>query len=81
MCIQHKKLIINTIVLTKCRKWLLVMVCLFTLIPIKKIVSVRHNVIFVDRQKFSKWNIILLVERWMPCDLLWAFNSLGSNMQ
>jgi len=51
MCIQHKTLIINTIVLTKCRRWLLVMVCLFTLIPIKKIVSSNHNVIFVVRQK------------------------------
>ncbi len=29
-------MIINTIILTKCRRWLLVMVCLFMLIPIKQ---------------------------------------------
>jgi len=54
MCIQHKTLIINTIVLTKCRRWLLLLICLFTLIPIKKIVSFHHDVIFVDREKFTK---------------------------
>jgi len=70
MCIQHKTLIINTIILTKCRRWLSVMVCLFTFILIKKIVSIHHNVIFVDRQKFTKSNIDFLVERWMPCDFM-----------
>jgi hypothetical protein len=59
----------------------LILICLFTLIPIKKTISIHHNVIFVDKQNFTKWNIIFLVEKWMPCDLLWAFNSLGSNMQ
>lgn len=54
MCIQHKTLIINTIVLTKCRRWLLLLICLFTLIPIKKTVSFHHDVIFVDREKFTK---------------------------
>jgi hypothetical protein len=48
------------------------MVCLVTLIPIKKIVATHHNVIFVDRQKFTKSNINFLIEGWMFCDLLWA---------
>lgn len=48
------------------------MVCLVTLILIKKIVATHHNVIFVNKQNFTKSNIYFLIEGWMFCDLLWA---------
>jgi hypothetical protein len=41
-CIQHRSLIIDVIELTKCRRWLPVIVCIITLIPIKKVFAMHH---------------------------------------
>jgi hypothetical protein len=76
--IQLKILIINTTQLMKYRKWLLVMVCLLTLIPIKKVATTYHIIKFHDRRKFTKPNINVLVEKWIPCDLLWTPRLLQS---
>jgi hypothetical protein len=54
------------------------MVCLLTLIPIKKIVSTYHNISFFDRRKFTRPNINVLIGKWMPCDLLWALRCTNS---
>jgi hypothetical protein len=48
------------------------MVCLVTLIPIKKIGATHHTMIFVNRRKFTKSNINFLIGGWMFCDLLWV---------
>jgi hypothetical protein len=46
-CIQHATLIINTIELTKFQHWLLVLVCLLTLVPIERHVVAMHHVVVV----------------------------------
>jgi hypothetical protein len=46
-CIQHATLIINTIELTKFQRWLLVLACLLTLIPIEQHVVVMHHVVIM----------------------------------
>ncbi len=71
-CIELKILIIDTTQLTKYRGWLLVMVCLLTLIPIKKVATTYHVIKFHDRRDFTKPNINVLVEKWIPHDLLWT---------
>jgi hypothetical protein len=75
-CIQLKILIINTTQLMKYRRWLLVMVCLLTLIPITKVAATYHIIKLHDRRKFTKPNINVLVEKWIPCDLLWILRLL-----
>jgi hypothetical protein len=77
-CIQHKTLTIDASKLIKYRRWLLVMVCLLTLIPIKKIITTHHNTIIFDQNKFIRPNINVLIEKWMPCDLLWVLICLNS---
>ncbi len=52
--------------------------CLLTLIPIKKVATTYHIIKFHDRQKFTKPNINVLVEKWIPCDLLWTLIFLRS---
>jgi hypothetical protein len=47
-----------------------------TLISIKK-VATYHIIKFHDRREFTKSNINILVERWIPCDLLWTSRYLG----
>jgi hypothetical protein len=56
---------------------MLVMVCLFILIPIKKITT-YHNISFFNRKEFIRPNIIFLIKKWMPCDLLWALRHPNS---
>jgi hypothetical protein len=72
-CIQLKILIIDTTQLTKYRRWLPIMVCLLTLIPINKVVATYHIIKFHDIREFTKPNINVLVEKWIPCNLLWTF--------
>jgi hypothetical protein len=72
-----KKLIIDTTQLTKYRRRLPVMVCLLTLIPIKKVVATYHIIKFHDRREFTKPNINVLVEKWIPCNLLLTPRFLG----
>jgi hypothetical protein len=76
-CIQLKILIINTAQLTKYKRWLPVMVCLLTLISIKKVVATYQIVKFHDRREFIKPNINDFVEKWIPCNLLWTPRILG----
>jgi hypothetical protein len=71
-CTQLKILIIDIAQLTRYRRWLLIMVCLLMLIPIKKVVATYHIIKFHDRRKFTKPNINALVEKWIPCNLLWT---------
>jgi hypothetical protein len=75
---QHKTLTIDASKLTKYRRWLPMMVCLFTLIPIKKIIATHHNINFFNKKKFTRPNINALIEKWMPCDLLWALRCFNS---
>jgi len=77
-CIQLKILIIDTTQLMKYIKWLPIMVCLLTLIPIKKVVTTYHIINFHDKRKFTKPNINVLVEKWISCDLLWTHRFLKS---
>lgn len=55
-CIQNRSLIIDAIELTKCRRWLLV-ICIITLIPIKKVFAMHHLIQFLDRRKLTRPNI------------------------
>jgi hypothetical protein len=64
--------------LTKYRRWLPIMVCLLILIPIKKIIATYQNISFFDRRNFTRLNIDVLIEKWMPCDLLWALRCPNS---
>jgi hypothetical protein len=54
------------------------MVCLLTLIPIKKVVTTYHIINFHNKRKFTKPNINVLVEKWISCDLLWTHRFLRS---
>jgi hypothetical protein len=45
---------------------------LLTLIIIKKVAATYHIIKFHDRRKFTKPYINVLVDKWMPCDLLWT---------
>jgi hypothetical protein len=38
----------------------------------KMIKITHHKIILIDGQKNSKPNINVLIEKWIPCDLLWA---------
>ncbi len=67
-CIQLRTLIIDTTQLIKYRIWLPIIVCLLTLISIKK-VATYYIIKFHDRREFTKPNINVLVKRWIPCDL------------
>jgi len=53
------------------------MVCLLTLILIKKITGTYHNISLFNKKEFTRPNINALIEKWMPCDLLWAFRCLN----
>jgi hypothetical protein len=54
------------------------MVCLLTLIPIKKVVATYHIIKFHDIREFPKPNINVLVKKWIPCNLLWTLRFLRS---
>jgi hypothetical protein len=77
-CIQLKILIIDIAQLMKYRKWLPIMVCLLMLIPIKKVATTYHIIKFYDKIKFTKPNINVLVNKWIPFDLLWTPRFLRS---
>lgn len=38
----------------------------------KMIIITHHKIILIDRQNFCKPNINVLIEKWIPCELLWA---------
>jgi len=42
------------------------MVCLLTLILIKKIIGIYHNISFFNRKEFTRPNINALIEKLMP---------------
>jgi hypothetical protein len=42
--IQHRSLIIDAIKLTKYKRWLLVIICIITLIPMKKVFAMHHSI-------------------------------------
>jgi hypothetical protein len=71
-CIQHRSLIIDAIELTKCRRWLLVIVCIITFIPIKKLFAMHHLIQFLDRGKLTRPKINASIKKCMPSDMLWA---------
>jgi hypothetical protein len=71
-CIQHKSLIIDATELTKYGKWLPIIVCIITLIPIKNFFAMHHLIQFFVRREFTRPNINALIEKWMPNDMLWA---------
>jgi len=47
------------------------------LIPIKKVAATDHIIKFHDKREFTKPNINVLVEKWIPCDLLRTPKFLG----
>jgi hypothetical protein len=54
------------------------MVCLLILISIRKVATTYHIIKFHDKRKFTKPNINVLVDKWIPCDLLWTPKFLRS---
>jgi hypothetical protein len=48
------------------------------LIPIKKVVATYHVIKFHDKREFTKPNINVLVEKWIPCNLSWTPRFLRS---
>jgi hypothetical protein len=77
-CIQHRSLIIDAKNLTKHKKWLLVIICIFTLILIKNFFVTHHLIQFLDIREFTRPNLNELIEKWMPSDMLWAPRFMGS---
>ncbi len=71
-CIQHRSLIIDATKLTKYKRWILVIICIITLIPIKNFFAMHHLIQFLDRRKFTRPNNNALIKKWMPSDMLWA---------
>jgi len=71
-CIQHRSLIIDAKKLTKYRRWLLVIICIITLILIKNFFAMHHLIQFLDRREFTRPNINVLIKKWMPSDMLCA---------
>jgi hypothetical protein len=69
-CIQDRSLIIDATNLTKYRRWLLVIICIITLISIKKFFATHHLIQFLDKRKFIKPNINALILKWIPSDML-----------
>ncbi len=53
---------------TKYRRWLLVIVCIITLILIEKAFATHHSIQFLDKREFNRPNINALIEKWMPSD-------------
>jgi hypothetical protein len=47
---------------------------LFNIVTNQEIVAIHHKFIIATRKTFTKPNINILKERWLPCDLLWAPN-------
>ncbi len=76
-CIQHRSLIIDATKLTKYRKWLLIIICIITLIPIKKVFATHHSIRFLDKREFTRPNINALIEKWMSSDMLLAPRFIG----
>jgi hypothetical protein len=64
--------------LKKYRRWLPVIVCIITLIPIRKVFATHHSIQFLEKREYTKPNINALIEKWMPSDMLWAPRSTGS---
>jgi uncharacterized membrane protein len=56
--------------LTKYRKWLPLIICIITLIPIKNFFTTHHSIQFLDKRKFTRPNSNALIEKWMPSDML-----------
>jgi hypothetical protein len=62
-CIQHNTPIIDVTELTKYRKWLPVIVCIITLILIRKFFATHHSIQFLDKREFTRPNINALIEK------------------
>jgi hypothetical protein len=65
-CIQHKSLIIDASQLTKCRRWLRILVCLFILLIIENVYTTYNVIKLLDCREFDKININDFNEKWMP---------------
>jgi hypothetical protein len=74
--IQHKTLIANITILTKYRRWMLVIVCIFTLLPIRKTFATHYKITLTNTHELFKPNINVLIEKWIPCDLLWEIRMI-----
>jgi hypothetical protein len=55
---------------------MLVIVCIFTLLPIRKAFATHYKITFTNTQELSKPNINALIEKWIPCDLLWEIRMI-----
>jgi hypothetical protein len=74
--IQHKTLIVDTTILTKYKQWMLVIMCIFTLLLIRKVFATHYKITITNTQEFSKPDINALIEKWIPCDLLWEIRMI-----
>jgi hypothetical protein len=73
-----RSFIIDVIELTKYKRWLLVIVCIVTIIPIKKTFATHHSIQFLDIKEFTRPDINALIEKCIPSDVFWATRSISS---
>jgi hypothetical protein len=66
-CIQHKSLIIDASHLTKCRRWLRILVCLLILLIIENVYTTYNVIKLLDCREFDKINTNAFNEKWMSC--------------
>lgn len=48
-------------------------------LPFERTEAIHHQIIIQDNKEFNKPNINALVEKWMPCDMLWIQPCLYEN--
>ncbi len=53
-CIQHKSLVIDSFELTKYRRWIPILICLFILLQIENVYTTHHVINLLDRREFNK---------------------------
>jgi hypothetical protein len=73
-------LIIDASELTKYRRWLPILVCLFILLKIQNVYTTYHVIKLLNHKEFDKVNINALIEKWMPCDALWVSRRKKGNI-
>jgi hypothetical protein len=55
---------------------MLVIVCIFTLLPTRKVFATHYKITLINTQEFSKPNIYVLIDKWIPCDLVWEIRMI-----
>jgi hypothetical protein len=55
---------------------MLVIVCIFILLPIRKAFATHYKIIITNTQELSKPNINALIEKRIHCELLWEIKMI-----